>query len=360
MPKAFKKKHVIDKEDVKKGQLQVKSLIKPYGWYDYILVNFSGGKDSIAMILTLFDQGVKPSQIIVFHQCIDGKHGTDTHTELFDWPATEGYVYQFCKHFKLALWWQWREHGFYGEIMKRDRVSYGVHNQIETFTDQKNTDLYLAPEFANASFRLKFPAKSGDISQRWCSGQLKIDPASRVVNNHPLFSKEKAVQREIRILWLTGERREESTNRAHYDKALLPKMHSGFRFVHQYRLVLDMTEEKVWELIEKNKILPHPAYYLGFPRLSCRTCIFYTKDHWKTIAQVDPQAVVKIIQLEKELNFTIDNKFTVTEMIKLGTTFIDDDNKKFIPQAVTFWNNSIITDNWKLPKGAFGEGGGSI
>ena len=113
-------------------------------------------------------------------------------------------------------------------------------------------------------------------------------------------------------------------------------------------------------LAEKHNILPHPAYFLGFPRLSCRSCIFFTPDHWATLKDVAPEVIDMIHEVEEDLQFTLDNKYTIGEMVKLGKTKLTDENRKYVKLAVEDWKDSIITNTWQLPAGAFGTGGGSL
>jgi len=335
-------------------------LFNDFNDYDQIIVSYSGGKDSTAMVLQLLDQGIEPSKIQLWHQCIDGKG--DTKTDFFDWPSTEGYTQAFADHFGLGLGWQWRAHGFKGELMRNEQPTGDVY-YLEAgtvspsgLTFKIDTPIRLRSQQHRTGTRLRWPAKSPDLSRRWCSAYLKIDVAARVINN--VYQGDKNCP--PKILFLTGERREESPARAKYKEIEPHRCNTQSRTVHHYRSVIDLKERDVWDLLEKHQIEPHPAYHLGFPRLSCRSCIFFTPNHWATLQDVDQAAVARLIEMEKELDFTIDNKYTLPELIQLGKSKITRDNQKYIKQAVEPWSGEIITDNWTLPAGAFGEGGGSL
>jgi 3'-phosphoadenosine 5'-phosphosulfate sulfotransferase (PAPS reductase)/FAD synthetase len=118
--------------------------------------------------------------------------------------------------------------------------------------------------------------------------------------------------------------------------------------------MLDWTEQEIWRIIEKHRIMPHPVYYLGFPRLSCRSCIFFTKDHWSTLLDVSPRVIRMLRAVEKDLDFTIDGKFTVEELAGMGKSRINEANRIYIRKAVEKWNEAVTTENWQLPSGAFG------
>ena len=66
--------------------------------YDRVLVQWSGGKDSLACILHLLDLGVDPFRIELWHQRIDGAKGDDP---WMDWPCTDRYVELVGEHLGL-------------------------------------------------------------------------------------------------------------------------------------------------------------------------------------------------------------------------------------------------------------------
>jgi 3'-phosphoadenosine 5'-phosphosulfate sulfotransferase (PAPS reductase)/FAD synthetase len=321
-------------------------MIRELSYYDKIIMSISGGKDSLAFLLFLLNNGARPEQIELWHQSIDGRGNTKR--AFFDWPSTEGYVEVLAAHFKLNLSYQWREYGFFGELNRFKQRTKDVWYE-------RNGHLIQLPSSLSGteSTRLKWPAKTASLNSRWCSAYLKIDVAARALNNIPEFI-------DKRILFITGERREESAARAKYNESELHRTNSKKKLVHHWRPVIDWKEQQVWDIIKKHNIVPHPAYFLGFPRLSCRSCIFYSKDHWATLNHVDARVTKMISEMEESLNFTIDNKFTLPELIAMGKSSITADNYHFIKQVNEVYTGPITTKNWKLPMGAFGVGGGSL
>ncbi|MEH7526192.1 phosphoadenosine phosphosulfate reductase family protein, partial [Bacillus sp. JJ1503] len=124
------------------------------------------------------------------------------------------------------------------------------------------------------STRHKWLAMSPDLRVRWCSPYVKIDAFRRVLNNYPRYKDKK-------ILVITGERREESPNRAMYFETEIHACNSNMRLVHAWRPVIDWSEQMIWDEYEKRRFLPHPAYLLGWNRTSCFGCIFSTSDLWQ-------------------------------------------------------------------------------
>src|SRR5262245_5653873 len=94
------------------------TIIRDLGWYDYCLVSFSGGKDSVALALSLRKQGVPASRIVLMHQHVDGEPGVDQ--PFMDWPSTESYCRAFAQATGMRLLFQWRHGGFHREMLKEN------------------------------------------------------------------------------------------------------------------------------------------------------------------------------------------------------------------------------------------------
>ena len=54
--------------------------------YDKVIISYSGGKDSLALVLMALELGVLADRIELWHQHIDGEPGSEG---LMDWPCTE-------------------------------------------------------------------------------------------------------------------------------------------------------------------------------------------------------------------------------------------------------------------------------
>lgn len=321
-------------------------MIREISYYDKIIVSYSGGKDSTAMVLDLLENGAKPEQMELWHQSIDGRG--DTFRSFFDWPSTDGYVSKVADHLNISLSYQWRELGFYGELYRTDQRTNDVRYERSGVSGHLLSSLQ-----GQLSTRRRWPSKTASLTTRWCSAYLKIDVAARALSNMPDLKDKK-------ILFVTGERREESAARAKYKEFELHRTNSKSRLVHHWRPVIDWTERRIWDIMEKHGITPHPAYFLGFPRLSCRSCIFYSKDHWATLNHICPEVIDMISATEEDLNFTLDNKFTINELSQMGRILLLPENHKYIGMAVNKFSESVTTNNWQLPAGAFGSGGGSL
>lgn len=321
--------------------------------YHYYCVNFSGGKDSFDILLFLFEQNVPRERIILCNQPVDGEPGR---SQLFmDWPVTEEYVFATGKVFGLQVAMQWRRNGFKGELLRENSLTQDVQYIYGGKT------VTLPTTKGSISTRRRFPAKSSNLGTRWCSASLKIDCFSRFLANEPTFKGDPS--NPLRILVLTGERAEESPARARYPETEVHRCSTKGRIVHHWRPVISWPEEKVWMIMEKHQIVPHPAYILGWSRTSCFGCVFSSPDHWAMMREIAPERFNRLVEMERELNFTIDHKYSLTQLADSGTVKIPYDvlNSRLIKKALQgeFNAEDLIADRWEIPAGAFkGYAGG--
>ena len=312
--------------------------------YDFIIVAFSGGKDSTACFLHLLDCGVKPEKIELWHHLIDGAPGSEP---FMDWPITEDYCRQFAKEFNVPIYFSWRDGGFERELLKEnDRVaSVSWENPDGTIGNSGG-------KRGKIDTRRMFPQVSADLRVRWCSSVLKIDVMSAAINNQERFKGKKN-------LVVTGERAEESKSRSNYNTFENHRCHGKLRTVHHWRPIHDWTEKQVWEIMEKHKVMAHPAYWLGWGRLSCITCIFGNANQWASAAHLYPEMVEKIAKYEEEFGFTINRKKSVRELVEKGRPY---EGAHIKVAADERWSEEkpLIRSRggWTLPSGAYGESDG--
>ena len=162
----------------------------------------------------------------------------------------------------------------------------------------------------------------------------------------------------IRILFIDGIRREESSSRAKYNEMELHKANAPRknRVVHHWRPVIEWSTKMVWDIIEKYNIHAHPCYHLGWNRCSCAGCIFSSPCHLKGIQEVMPNLYNRLEEIEKELNFTIDNKKNISEYIKDATSCIPNNVDVMYKEIVNTGlipNDYFNTNKWIEPHGAY-------
>ena len=320
----------------------------PLTEYDKVIVAFSGGKDSTACVLHLLDLGIPKDRIVLWHHDVDGG---PTDNRFMDWPVTRSYCLMFAKVMGFTIRMSWRAGGFLREMLRDGTAT----SPVSFLEDRKDGKIVTVGGNGPALTRLKFPQKGAITAGRWCSAVLKIDVARRVFANDSSFAAGK-------FLFVTGERAEESPNRAKYPECELHGSSNRHRTIHQWRSIHAWPEERVWEILKKWRIRPHPAYYLGWSRLSCMLCIFGDKNQWHSARELDPQAFNRVAQYEKLFEMTIDRDYSVEEMADLGTSFVPDADGYKKVALRTICPSSYLRVRkglpWRMPKGAFKKAGG--
>ena len=386
----------------------------PLEEYDLIVVLISGGKDSVACYLKLIELGVPKEKIEFWHHDIDGGHPT----RRMDWKCTQNYVKALADAEGVKLRVSYRVNGFFGELYR-----IGASEPIEWIDPDtgeikqcKLSSNYLkcrelkeqATEemeelLKQYGYRMKFPAKTGDLSRRWCSAYLKICVADTVVSNldrlgeleelggkrHKFPAKggthsgrwcsgnlKAAVQDSVtanleetkhdkKILIVSGERRGESAGSSKYNEMEIHRTNAtakAHRIVHQWRCCIDYSEKDVWELLKRHHINPHPCYRIGWNRCSCMMCIFSTPRLFAGVKELFPDDYASLRHDEEVLGFTLDNKKNLDEFIGDTPSCVCWNDKKAIHSILTgeFGTEDIYTENWNYPVGAFhGADGGS-
>lgn len=327
------------------------AALLPLEAYDAILVGFSGGKDSVGCVLQLLELAPHlRGRIELWHHSVDGRPGTSS---LFDWPCTEAYCQAIARALGLPLRFSWREGGFLGELERAGTPTAPV--TFETPSGERTVGGAGPP-----GTRGRFPQVSADLSVRWCSPYLKIMVAATAITHDPRF------RQDARVLLVTGERRQESANRARYARVEVHRSSAPTlgRVVHQWRPLLDWREDEVWGLLQRWGIVPHPCYWLGFGRASCEVCIFSGAGEWATLEDLHPERVRRMEALEKRSGQTIDRSRSIRARIALGQSFAPEGigRRYWTEQALRSFDApvQVPADQWALPPGAFVGGTGPV
>lgn len=386
----------------------------PLEEYDLIIVLFSGGKDSMACYYKLRELGVPKSKIELWHHDIDGGHPT----RRMDWRCTNNYVKSFAEAEEVTLRISYRVNGFFGELyrigasepiewiepdtgeVKQCRLS---PNYLKCREIKEKSAKDMENQLQKYGHRMKFPAKSPDLSRRWCSAYLKICVADSVVSNldslHELEklggkrhkfpakggthsgrwcsgSLKASVQDSVtsnledtksnkKILIVSGERRGESTGRSRYNEMEIHRTNAekrNNRTVHQWRCCIDYSEKDIWEVLKRHKVNPHPCYRAGWNRCSCAMCIFSTPKLFAGIRELYPEDYELLKMDESILGFTLDNKCDLDTFVGNAKSCVYRGDKEAINSLITgkFTAKDVfVKGKWLYPAGAFhgAEGG---
>ncbi|WP_455233588.1 phosphoadenosine phosphosulfate reductase domain-containing protein [Geopseudomonas aromaticivorans] len=215
---------------------------------------------------------------------------------------------------------------------------------------------------AKPGTRMRFPQQSASLQTRWCSSALKIDVGRRALTNQSRFNGK-------RVLFITGERREESGNRARYNQfephACDRRNGRTARHVDAWRPVLEWSEEDVWAALERHRVVPPVPYRLQWQRSSCMACIFNSPRIWATIGHYFPEHAHKIAGYEERFGVTISrNRINVVDLGKTVKPFEITDEVALRQAMDTEYRLPVLVpegQTWQLPAGAFsGEECGSV
>lgn len=316
--------------------------------YDLYAIGFSGGKDSWAALLHLLECGVPREKIELHHQKVDGQG-----PNFMDWPCSSDYVNKAGAAFGIPVYHSWKEGGFEKEMLKQDEKTapvswYTKGGHLRTMGGDRG----------KVSTRRMFPQTSPDLRVRWCSAYLKIDVFARVLTNDERFQNK-------RVLVVTGERAEESAARARYatferHRADLRDGRKVQRHIDHWRPVHGWSEARVWAILEKFRINPHPSYWLGFSRCSCRGCIFSGPNEWATLRTYMPDAFAPIAAHESDFGVTIHRTLSINEQADRGVPHVCSLETLLLAESPVYYAEIIVPEGvpWTLPPGAYKNGNG--
>jgi 3'-phosphoadenosine 5'-phosphosulfate sulfotransferase (PAPS reductase)/FAD synthetase len=241
--------------------------------YDFVIVNSSGGKDSLAALWEIDRiakmQDYPASKVVVSHQDLGES----------EWKGTKELAKEQADLF-----------GYDFKVSKRRR-------------EGKYDDTLL--EYAER--RGKWPSNA----QRWCTSDFKRGPGARVVT---ALTKGMA---KSKVLYVFGFRADESPARK--KKKIFEvntETTTKTRTVHNFLPIHNWTEERVWKVIKGNKLPYHFAYDLGMPRLSCCFCIFAPFDALVIAGQNNPELLDKYVAAEKRMGHTFKAKESLADVKK--------------------------------------------
>lgn len=322
------------------------STLLPLTSYDRIIIMFSGGKDSTACALDLLETldqiGAQHmiDRIELWHQLVDGAPEEPT---FMDWPVTHAYCEAVASALGLPIRFQWREGGFLREMNRDGTATAPV--TVANPDGSRTTNGGKGP----TGTRGKFPQVSGDLSVRWCSAYLKIDVGARAITADPALQSGN-------ILVITGERREESGNRARYATVEKHRTSNSKRRVDQWRSVLEWSEAQVWAIIQRWGIVPHPCYYVGYGRASCGDCIFNGPDERATSRALNLN-FQRVAERERQTGHTIHRSKTMDQISDAGQVMVSNETIERYAEVLgaSHWHGPIRveSDRWELPAGAY-------
>jgi 3'-phosphoadenosine 5'-phosphosulfate sulfotransferase (PAPS reductase)/FAD synthetase len=240
--------------------------------FDIILINTSGGKDSLAMMSYITKLALT---LGVFCRV------TAVHADLgrCEWQGTRELVKRQCDHF-------------------------GVHIDIVS----KPVDI-----LEQVEKRGMWP----DKQNRYCTSDQKRDPIATVMTR--LVKEYKAAHPghgRVRILNCMGIRKEESPDREKMTAFELNKRQTNKtrREVWNWLPIHEWTVAMVWWEIGMSRGEHHYAYDLGMPRLSCVFCIFAPRAALVLAGRHNRKLLDAYVETERKIGHTFRHKFAIADV----------------------------------------------
>lgn len=241
--------------------------------YDFVIINSSGGKDSVCAIWQLremvFEQKYRFDKVVISHQNL-GK---------MEWKDSKEIVKAQSRYFGFRIVFSVR--------LTKD----GVQQNLLEHVRKKGM----------------WPSNK----QRYCTSDHKRGPGDRVVRAltpNPMVCK---------VLYVFGYRWEESPSRA--KKTWLSpnkRLTTRNRTVMEYNPILDWDLKKVWRNINKNH-LPVPfAYSLGMARYSCVFCIFAPFDALVIAGKANPELLQEYVNVETEIDHDFQHNKPIRKVLE--------------------------------------------
>lgn len=212
-----------------------------------LVINFSGGKDSCAMLAYLCEKYPDIKKHVVF---------ADTGWEH---KGAEEWCRQIVAMFGLEL-----------HVVRSDRKTF----------------------LSMVRRRRMFPG----MQTRQCTSDLKRGPIAKWIRRNV---------KDPVVINCLGIRAEESVSRAKQRRLCRNKTESNSkRTVWNWLPIHDWKDVKVFSfLAERNIPLHHVYQYLK--RYSCRVCLFMNDEDVYQVSKNDPEAIDIIDELEREIDFTM-------------------------------------------------------
>ena len=129
--------------------------------------------------------------------------------------------------------------------------------------------------------------------RRFCTEELKVFPAKKLINSY-----------EDEPVNAVGIRASESLARSKYPEW----EESNMMNCEVWRPLIRWSEQDVIDIHKTFGVRPNPLYLMGARRVGCWPCVYARKSELKLIAEIDPERVGLVRQLEAEVTEIVREK----------------------------------------------------
>lgn len=283
-----------------------------FDWFDVILPQTSGGKDSermMARALPILRTAGVMHKVAALHIWLDRRHDLDDSDRArVEWQQVPALAAEQARRHGLPLadgqgWavWDARE--------RRDQVTHEawagrMHFARRTNRDRTDFDGDLLDDIATRTKRDGTPRGWPTMWTRYCTSDWKTAVGRAFAEFIAAqLRRDLGLTRPVRVLQLMGFRAEESDDRAGRAPYALNYGVSArdSRHTWEWLPIHDMTARQVWAGIRADGVPYHPAYDEGMSRLSCRGCIMASRGDLATMKRLVPASSAVLESIEADL-----------------------------------------------------------
>ena len=249
--------------------------------YDIILVNSSGGKDSVVTLDVVCTEA----------RCLDildRVHVVHCDLKRMEWRGTR-------------------------DLVERQVARYSLSDRLHVVSRPQGDILdHVRDRFQKLPHVPSWPRPT----VRFCTSDHKRDQIGKVVTK--LSRSVKSLNGKsyiVKALVCIGMRSEESPSRSKMtDFARDKRWTNKGRTVDTWLAIHKWTTEEVWDCIKSKGLPYHYAYDLGMPRLSCAICIFSPRKAIALAAQHNRPLLDEMCKIEQETGYTFRADLSLTEL----------------------------------------------
>lgn len=244
-------------------------------YYDKIILNSSGGKDSQVMldvVAGLARAAGVSDRVVVAHADL-GR---------LEWPGTL-------------------------ELARAQAEHYGL--RFEVVRNRKWRDLL---------HRIESRGRWPDAQNRYCTSEFKTGQVLRLMTGLVREVRDVFILgRRVRILNCLGMRAQESPARAKKPPfgPDAKATNKTLRKVDRWLPIHHWTEDQVWDRIRSSGVPHHPAYDAGMPRLSCSFCVLASRSALVLAAQLRPKLAAEYAAVEERIDHRFTDAFSMADII---------------------------------------------
>ena len=269
------------------------------GDYDAVAVSISGGKDSqtiLGVVLALAREQSYGGKVVAIH--------ADTGAE---WPQSLPHCRMLCAHYGVPLLVAVPHRALPEHIERRCRM-LAEQGKAGGWPDAANR--YCTAHCKVNAIQKTVRAGWPSAKCRFCTSDCKRNPIQKEVRAQWPSGL------GVRVLSVTGERREESPHRAKLP-ALDPNkpLTVAGREVWNWRPILDYRLGDVWAHIASTGLPRHVAYDRGNERLSCAICVLAKESDIRNGAAECPELAERFLRIERETGHTFRHKRSLADIL---------------------------------------------